>query len=158
MKRVTAITAALLIVAVAIPALAGEHKKCEMEAEACLREYAAKLKNRGWVGIEMEHREDGSLEITRVVSNSPAERAGFQAGDVLASVNGVAYSEENKAEMKKIYKSFQPGNTVTYKVKRDGEKLKLDVELSAIPETVMAQWIGQHMLMAHMDQPSDETS
>ena len=156
MKRTASIVTALLLVSFAVPALAGDYGKCEKSAEACLHEYSAKLKNKGWVGIEMEKTEDHAMQVVRVVPDSPAEKAGFQGGDVLAGFNGIAYSKENKAALKKASAKMQPGKTVTYTVHRGDEKVDLQVELATIPETVMAQWIGQHMLTAHLDQSDEE--
>ena len=158
MKRALSAAAALLLLVTVIPAMAGDHKKCDQPAEACLNAYAQKLEGRGWVGIEMDTTEDGHMEIVRVVPNSPAESAGFKAGDVLASFNGVAYKDENKKALKEATKAMTPGKTVTYTVVRDGSKEDLKVELGTIPETVMAQWIGQHMLTAHVDHSRDQAS
>jgi S1-C subfamily serine protease len=158
MKRAVPVAAALLLLAAAVPAIAGDYKKCDQPAEACVKAYAEKLHNRGWVGIEMDTNENGTMLIVRVVPDSPAEAAGFEAGDVLASFNGVAYKEENKQALQEASKTMQPGKTVTYTIVRNGSRMDLEVELGSIPETVMAQWIGQHMLMAHLDEPEDEAS
>ena len=158
MKRTISIAAALLLLVAAIPAMAGDHQKCDQPAEACLKAYTESLQNRGWVGIEMDTNEDGTMQIVRVVPDSPAEAAGFEAGDVLASFNGVAYKEENKQALKEATKTMTPGKTVTYTVVRNGSEQDLKVELGTIPETVMAQWIGQHMLTAHVDHSEDQAA
>ena len=158
MKRALIATAALVLLATAIPAMAGDHKKCDQPAEACLNAYAESLQGRGWVGIEMDTNEDGAMKIVRVVPDSPAESAGFEAGDVLASFNGVAYKDENKQALKEATKAMTPGKTVTYSIVRNGHEKDLKVELGSIPETVMAQWIGQHMLTAHVDHPGDQAA
>ncbi len=158
MKTAASVSAALLLLVTAIPAMAGDHQKCDQPAEACLKAYTESLQSRGWVGIEMDTNEDGSMQIVRVVPDSPAESAGFKAGDVLASFNGVAYKDENKQALKEATKAMTPGKTVTYTVVRNGSTKNLKVELGTIPETVMAQWIGQHMLTAHVDHSEDKAS
>ena len=158
MKRAVSAAAALLLLVTAIPAMAGDHQKCDQPAEACLNAYAQSLQGRGWVGIEMDTTDEGHMVILRVVPDSPAESAGFLAGDVLASFNGVAYKDENKQALKEATKAMTPGKTVTYTVVRDGSRKDLKVELGTIPETVMAQWIGQHMLTAHVDPSGDQAS
>jgi len=45
---------------------------------------------------------------------------------------------------------MNPGADFTYTVARRGKKVDLNVELGAIPESVMAEWIGNHM-MDHAD-------
>lgn len=158
MKRAAFLAATLLVLVAAIPVMAGDHKKCDQPADACLQAYTESLQNRGWVGIEMDTDESGHMKIVRVVPDSPAETAGFKAGDVLASFNGVAYKEENKKALKEATKAMTPGKTVTYTVIRNGSKKNLEVELGSIPETVMAQWIGQHMLTAHVDHSEDQAA
>ena len=41
------------------------------------------MKSRGWVGLELDQTEDGAYKIELVVDESPAEAAGFAAGDKL---------------------------------------------------------------------------
>lgn len=158
MKRAAAVITVLAIAALALPALAGEeeYRKCEMGVEACLKEHAAMLKKRGWVGLEMDYTEDGNLYVKKVIADSPAKKAGFEKGDVLTAVNGVAHSEENKAALKEVWDSMKPGDTMKYGVDRAGKPVTLEVKLASIPDSVMAQWIGQHMLMAHLDAPAEE--
>lgn len=90
-----------------------------------------------------------AAQITAVVPDSPAEAAGFQAGDVLVALNGIALSEENHEALKKAKRSFAPARSVTYTVKRAGAKQQLAVTLGHVPAKVMAEWIGQHMLEHH---------
>jgi hypothetical protein len=39
-----------------------------------------------------------------------------------------------------------PGNEVTYTVLRHGKEKELAVMLGKVPEEVLAQWVGGHML------------
>ena len=48
--------------------------------------------------------------------------------------------------MKDAQKKMTVGATVTYTVERHGSPMDIDVELGRIPETVMAKWIGRHMI------------
>ena len=147
MQRTIAVISVVLIMVMAAPAMAGESSKCTESTQDCLNYMAKNLKNRGWVGIEMDDR--GGMDkmvITRVVEDSPAEKAGFRVGDVLAAVNGIAFNEENHKQLKDIQYSMKPGADFVYTVSRKGSKVDLEVELGQIPENVMAQWIGGHMI------------
>jgi S1-C subfamily serine protease len=108
------------------------------------------MKNRGWVGIEMDKgKDDKTLLISRVVPGSPAEAAGFQIGDVLLAVNGVKFAdntEDTCATCEATKENWTPGTTVHYVVGRDGQKVKVEPTLAQVPSDVMAQWAGQHML------------
>lgn len=140
--------ASVLALGMAMPALAGSYeKKCTMSTQDCLDMMAAKLKNRGWVGIEMDQDEkSGVLTVVRVVPESPAEKAGFQKGDVLKALNGIPMDEKNEEKMKSNSEKMVPGAKVTYTVDRAGKDASLEVELGKLPEEVLAQWVGGHMV------------
>ena len=110
-----------------------------------------KFADRGWVGINMDHdKESDAVVITNVVANSPASRAGFQIGDELRGLNDVDYTEENKKALEAEYAGFKPGGKAKFTVYRSGEKIDITVELEPIPDAIMAQWIGKHVLEYHM--------
>ena len=142
----------VLASALAVPAMAGEKGyKCTADAQACLTKMAAELKDRGWVGIEYDHNEDGKYTVKRVIEESPAEAAGLKQGDVLLALNGVELSEANKKKIKAQYKELTPGAQATYTVKRSGEKTKVTVTLGELPRSVLAQWVGMHMIDNHAE-------
>jgi predicted metalloprotease with PDZ domain len=145
----------------AAPALAGDKKTdadlkakqlaktkgCTYEVQECLNKMVAKLREKGWVGIEMnEDEETGGWLVTKVEPDSPALEAGLQKGDVLLAVNGVAFASKDKEALHAVKSSMKIGETITYTVKRDGRKRSVDVTLGQLPEDVMAKWIGRHML------------
>lgn len=139
-----------LVVVLAVPVFAGGKGKCTHTTQECLDMYAAKLKNKGWVGIEMDKSEDKTgLVITRVVPGSPAEEAGLQADDILLAVNGAKYAdntEDRCATCEAMKGKWSPGSDVEYVVARHGKKVKIDLTLGQVPPDVMAQWLGHHML------------
>jgi predicted metalloprotease with PDZ domain len=144
MKR-TILTVALTLLIAAIPVVAGEGK-CTAETQACLNKMVQHFQSRGWVGIELESHDTGALTITRVEHDSPAEAAGLKEGDVLTALNGIRFSEENEEAMKGAQAKMTVGATVTYTVDRVGRNMDVEVTLGSIPDTVMAKWIGRHML------------
>lgn len=154
---------ALCLLTAAAPALAGtesdapQKKACPASAEVCVREMASKLRDRGWVGIEMAQVDDeGRPVVTGVVAGSPAERAGFARGDVLMSFNGVSHDEGEKAVNAEVKRVAVPGRTIVIGVLRDGQEVDLEVVLGRIPDQLLAQWVGQHMLEGHAgDPPAD---
>ena len=155
MKKLLTTTLALALTLPVIPVWAGEEKKvtdkqCPETAAACAEGMKEQFSKRGWVGINMDYdKERGATVISNVVANSPAEKAGFEEGDILEGLNGVDYTEDNEKLLKEQYASFQPGTKATFKVDRDGELLDLHVELEAIPEAILAQWIGHHIMEYH---------
>ncbi|MCE7973074.1 MAG: PDZ domain-containing protein [Leptolyngbya sp. PLA1] len=89
------------------------------------------------VGIRMDE-EDGHVVIADVIDDTPAARAGMQAGDVLVSVGGV----EIKAmtDVRQALKDKNPGDEIEVKVEREGAAQVLKVTLAAydLPEVEMA--------------------
>jgi S1-C subfamily serine protease len=134
----------------ATPVLAGgSHAKaggCKGDVSA----EAAKIANHGWLGIKTEKGENGAYVVKSVASGSPAQKAGFQTGDVLLALNGVRFGEENKEAVMQVKKSLSVGKQVTYTVKRAGAERSLSATLAEVPREVLAQQIGEHVLEAHM--------
>jgi S1-C subfamily serine protease len=141
----------LAIAVLAIPAAVAGGEKCNSDTQACLTKMVEHLKDKGWVGINMD-KTDGKLVITAVEDNSPAKRAGMQKGDILLALNGVNFADENHDKMAKAKKNFKPGNTVTYTVSRPKCKnysaceKDIDITLGTLPDEVLAKWVGSHMI------------
>lgn len=147
MQRLVAVCSVAMAVVMAAPAVAGDRSRCPASTQDCLNSMVKSLRHRGWVGIEMEDR--GGIDkmvVTRVIEDSPAARSGFKVGDGLVAVNGVAYSEENQQQLQDMRYAMKPGAEFTYTVSRRGSRVDLEVELGEIPESVMALWIGKHMM------------
>ncbi len=153
-SRTGPMTRALWISTTAMLLLAGTvlagHQPCEAELDDCLGQMTKKLgQKKGWVGIELEHEDDGTLTITRVLEESPAERAGLRAGDRILALNGVSYAGADRAALKKAYQAMVPENTITYTIERGGQELPVDVLLAALPDRIKAQWIARHLVEGH---------
>jgi S1-C subfamily serine protease len=152
MKRIGWILAPLLAVAFAAPAVwAGGYGKCSAaNTQECLDAMAKMYKNRGWIGVEINDA-SGSMQITRILPGSPAEKAGLTAGDVLFAVNGVQYAETNRDTLSAIRETMTPGSTFTFTILKGGkDKQEVPITLAPMPEEVMAAMVGKHLLEAHL--------
>ena len=138
----------LLAALFALPfsATAGEKLELCYEVKDQLRAAISHMQKVGWVGIEMEPNEDGTLTLTRIVPESPAERAGLRAGDVLVAREGVRYSEENGEKISREHKKSRPGDKVVFTVRRGSREIALTVELGQLPKQVISQWIGSWVI------------
>ena len=146
MKFYSLLVGALLL---AMPMFAGEgYKKCTATSEQCLSKMAQKFENKGWLGVELDRNDKGALTITKVVENSPAAKAGFKVGETFVALNDIRYDAGEEA-MKKIYKQFTIGNTVTYTLSKKGHERQVKVTLGTLPDD-KAKWVGKHMVKAHM--------
>ena len=153
MKKIVSISLGLVLVAAAFPVFAGDEKvRCESDITTCTEAMAAKYRNRGWVGITMDYNKDkgDGVVLTGVIEDGPAEAAGLDKGDILRGVNGIAYSEGNEEAIYAQYEKFKPGDTITYEIERDGKTMEVDVTLGKLPSNVLAQWIGYHVMEAHL--------
>jgi len=151
MKAWAMICVAVLMVAVAMPTVAGDTHNCTASTEDCLRKMYDKMQTKAWLGIETEETDSGHWAVVKVYLDSPAQRAGFEAGDVLIALNGVEMSKQNKEAYKKAAHGLAPGSKATYTVKRDGGKMQLVAQLESMPREVMAQWIGEHLINQHAE-------
>jgi membrane-associated protease RseP (regulator of RpoE activity) len=149
MRRTWWIIPVLLLATVSLSMLAGDTTKCSAGTDDCLKKMAQKYQQTGWLGIEKEKGQDGPV-VAAVAPGSPAEAAGFKVGDVIVAINGVELNDANKEPLKKATANTGPGAEMTYTVKRQGAKATLTARLAKVPDDVMAQWIGEHMLKAHV--------
>ncbi len=97
---------------------------------------------RGWLGVliqdvtrdlaesfEME-RPVGAL-VAKVLEDSPAEKAGFQPGDVVLEFDGERL--ERSSDLPPLVGSIRVGDRITAKVLRDGRERELNVIIGELP-------------------------
>ena len=129
----------------------GAHGKCaEGTSEAALQARVEKMKASGWLGVEKEKNARGGYTITAVTADSPAAKAGFRVGDVLVALNGVELSDANYEALKKAKANLGPGKQVRYTVRRGGAEQQLTATLAPVPDAVLAQWLGEHLMDEHL--------
>lgn len=78
------------------------------------------------IGAQIQLTGEGTIKITKVFNDSPAEKAGLKAEDVFVSVDGVSVKGKSATEVANMLKS----NTVkTSKIviKREGNEINFDV-------------------------------
>ena len=145
MKKWTAVAVAVLF-AGASAALAGGEKCAEQHTQASYEEMARKYAKKGYLGIETEKVGEGKYAVSKVASGSPAEKAGFQKGDVLVALNGARFGDANKEAVMKAKSALGPGKAATYTVSRAGSEKQITATLSEVPREVLAQWVGEHVI------------
>src|SRR3989442_4316795 len=131
----------MAVLALAVGSLvAGEHGKCAKSADEAAAMMKEKYQTRGWMGVELDQNEDGSMRVTSVVPDSPAEKAGLKTDDTLVSVNGAALPKDAPEKAMKG-DDWKIGNTVTLGIKRGDDASTVKATLGRIPEAVLAQLI-----------------
>ena len=68
-----------------------------------------------------------------VIPGSPAEEAGLQDGDIVTAINGRRVDANNTLD--EVLSAFQPGETLTLMVLRDGEAVEVELTLGVRPAT-----------------------
>jgi serine protease Do len=59
--------------------------------------------------------------VTKIYSNTPAEQAGIEVGDIITEVEGFKINNENS--MFSVFHEFRTGQTITLLIVRDDEEL-----------------------------------
>ncbi len=99
--------------------------------------------SRGWLGILIqdvtrELAESFGMEkpigalVARVLPDSPAEKAGFEVGDIIVEFDG--REVESSAALPPMVGSTRVGSEVKVKIIRNGKPRTLDVTISELPE------------------------
>lgn len=144
------------LIAVLATPVAAKDERCNEDATACLRYIVENFENKGWMGVELAYPEGRtSAKITRVVPDSPAEAAGLRAGDLLVAFDGARYEDSVERAQAAAKKALVPGNEFDLTIARDGQEQVLKVTAGKVPSSVLAQWVGEHMLYQHRHQIAD---
>lgn len=147
MRKFILLVMAALLVIPAVPAFAGSGEKCKGDTQTCLNQFSS-YRDKGWLGLKLDMKESGQQVVLSAMPGSPAEKAGFKAGDVLVAVNGAKFAD--KEAVKKAKGDWKPDQQVTYTVTRDNAETAINVTLAPMPEEVYAAMVGQHMIENHM--------
>jgi hypothetical protein len=110
----------------------------------------AESEERGWLGVSIGEvpealaaqigtEEGHGLIILNVVKDSPAEKAGLRAHDVILAINGTAV-ESDAGKMAGLIRGKKPGELITLDVVQDGHRRNLAVALGDRPATFEWKW------------------
>ncbi|MGD8207851.1 MAG: S41 family peptidase, partial [Thiohalocapsa sp.] len=81
----------------------------------------------GGLGIEVGI-EDGLVKVISPIDNTPAERAGMQAGDLIVRIDGKPIKGMDLSEAVKLMRG-KPGTTIELTVVREGEGSPLTIKI-----------------------------
>jgi len=102
---------------------------------------------RGWIGVQIQpltseiaeslglKNAQGAL-VSEPLSDSPASKAGIQAGDVITAVNGTPVKDAK--DLARVIGSMSPGNTARLAVLQKGQEKTLNVTLGELPREARA--------------------
>jgi serine protease Do len=96
------------------------------------------------VGMRLEGDED-AIFVRHLTAGGPAEKAGLKVGDQVLATDGVAIRSVYQAVLPSLHK--QPGDTMRFRIQREGTLQTIEVvlsgglELSSAPRTLLSDLI-----------------
>ncbi len=111
--------------------------------DALRNDLAITLRNRavattgGFIGIRMGESTSRGIVIDEVVENSPAEKSGLLAGDVVSAIDGtdIQGSKNPSQALTALIQSVEPGSEVELEIVRNKKKLTLSVGVGRRDQT-----------------------
>jgi len=140
-------TIALLITGLALPLIAAQPTPQPEAPSHQVPSYFYAAAGRSYLGVDIRDvttdsmaalklKEERGVEITMVDADAPAGKAGLREHDVIIDFNGTAV--ESEEQIRRLIREVPPGRTVTLGISRDGNPMKINVQL-ADHGTVVAQ-------------------
>ncbi len=95
--------------------------------------------SRGWLGVSIQdlnpslakalnlNPAKGAL-INEVFENSPAEKGGIKAGDLVRSINGKAVEDAN--DLRNTVAALRPGEAANFEILREGKTITLKINIA----------------------------
>ena len=120
--------------------------KCPLPLHECLERYSH-MRDRPWLGawlIVADTTTDARL-IERVYAGGPAERAGLAPGDRLEAIGGKPPKTFFTGRA-----GWKNGDQVALTVRRGERTVELKWTYSTIPDDVLADLLGAHVVAGHM--------
>jgi hypothetical protein len=90
------------------------------------------------LGEHFKVKDGKGVLVSEVVKDSPAEKAGLKAGDIVTKVNDKEI--ENAADLTNTIRSYDPETKVSVSVIRDGKKKNLEATLGESENSFMYQF------------------
>ena len=78
--------------------------------------------------------------VTKVTPDTPAEKAGLQAGDIILAVNDEKITLA--MDLAQIVQKYKPGDTITLTIIRDGAEQSVQIVLGQHPDNADRPYIG----------------
>jgi len=95
-----------------------------------LREPEPDWRGKGYLGVQLQ--ENAEVQVTKVMPNTPAERAGLQEGDIILRVGDA--EPQGLAETIREISQHRPGTVLRLEVKRGEQTVKLRLKVTIRPE------------------------
>lgn len=84
------------------------------------------------IGINIYVNEAGQIFIQSTIKDSPAEKNGIQAGDVILKMDGVEYNSSNYSDFSNTISAYKKGKKIELELLRNDETIKKEFELDLV--------------------------
>jgi serine protease Do len=129
------IASSLLIVGLFAPASPAQPEEQLFSSEA----FTWGESSRSYLGVDIQDisaervgplklKEERGVEVTMVDQDAPAGKAGIKEHDVILDFNGTRV--ESEEQLRRLIRETPPGRSVTLGISRDGNPLKINVQLA----------------------------
>ena len=85
------------------------------------------------IGLQVYNDENNNVIIYGIIENSPAQKAGLEAGDIITKINNKSVAGKSTEEVASIIKKQKDTFSIT--VKRNGEEKKFEIKVTDISLT-----------------------
>lgn len=102
---------------------------------------------------------DGTLRVVAPIDDSPAERGGIKAGDIIVRIDGKPITSENASEASNMLRG-KSGTEVTLSVVHEGASAPVEIKLTRQPirvASVRARWIEPGYVYLRVAQFQEDT-
>jgi S1-C subfamily serine protease len=85
----------------------------------------------GFLGVQLKADDNGKIQITGLVEDGPAGKAGLKADDVIVKLDGKEVADLEG--FVKAIKAHKAGDKITLQVLRDGKEMEIKITLGEAP-------------------------
>ena len=111
------------------PCSGSSSDKCMRTASSCCKTMPIE-DDKAYLGVMLISEEDKVI-IDGIKAGSPAEKSGLLVGDVIEKIG--KFKVDNFTSLAEAMSSFEPGETTTIRISRDGKSLKEKIVLDTYP-------------------------
>lgn len=109
------------------------------------------------IGVQYYESESGSFIIQRVFENSPAQKSGLEAGDIMIAVSGVNIEDEDIKEISSMVMGNE-GTEVTITVIRDNKEMDFTMKRGKVLHSVFGLELEDNIGYIELDQFGESTA
>ncbi len=109
------------------------------------------------IGVQYYEFESGSFIIQRVFENSPAQKVGLEAGDIMIAVSGISIVGEDIKEISSMVMGNE-GTEVTITILRDNKEMDFTMKRGKVLHSVFGLELEDNIGYIELDQFGESTA